>query len=129
MSSLDHLHGQPQPYIAEDDKNGIIWMYKTLHEGQRDGDCFFPDYLHVERRRGDKFGGNCEPRYPLIFGVRHGGEDNVRDLLRDGPNLEHNARDSFGNTALHYAVLLERPAISELGGSETQAMRPPDANR
>ncbi len=38
----------------------------------------------------------------------------MQDILRDDPNLEHNARDSFGNTALHYAVLLERPHVVEL---------------
>ncbi len=41
MSSLDHLHGQPQPYIAEDDKNGIVWLYKYNHEGYS-GTVFFP---------------------------------------------------------------------------------------
>ena len=46
----------------------------------------------------------CEPRYPLIFEVKHGSRRNVLTILHDDPNLDLNARDSGGNTALHYAV-------------------------
>ena len=83
--------------IGEDDKNGIIWLYKYLHEDHPAEDCFFPDY--VARRKG-----MCEPEYPLIFEAKHGSLITVEMILRDDPNLELNGRDSQGNTALHYAV-------------------------
>ena len=38
---------RPFPYLKEDDKNGIIWLYKYYHENQPAGDCFFPDHVPV----------------------------------------------------------------------------------
>ena len=95
---------RPFPYLKEDDKNGIIWLYKYYHENQPAGDCFFPDHVPVENALGLKTLRSCEPRYPLIFEVKHGSRRNVLTILRDDPNLDLNARDSGGNTALHYAV-------------------------
>ena len=85
--------------IAEDDKNGIIWLYKWLYEDQPEKDCFFPDYHFV---RGPS--GGCEPKYPLIFEAKHGCFAIVEMILRDDPTLDLNARDSSGFTALHHAV-------------------------
>ena len=90
------------PYIKEDDKNGIIWLYKYYHEDHPVDDCFFPDYVPAPANLKTKRA--CEPRYPLIFEVKHGSLDNVTTILHDDPNLELNAYDSAGNTALHYAV-------------------------
>ena len=84
--------------IGEDDKNGIIYLYKYLHEDHPAGDCFFPDYVRVE---GD---GICCPKYPLIFEAKHGAFETVGQILIDDPTLDLNARDSQGMTALHYAV-------------------------
>ncbi len=84
--------------LGQDDKNGIIWLYKYLYENQPTGDCFFPDYIRVE------WDGRCEPNYPLIFEAKHGVFQTVRQILIDDPTLELNARDSHGMTALHYAV-------------------------
>ena len=88
------------PYLKEDDKNGIVWLYKYYHEDHPADDCFFPDYVPV------LFEGVaiCEPRNPLIFEAKHGAFVTVRDILRQDPNLDRNARDVGGNTALHYAV-------------------------
>ena len=89
----------PSPFqLGEDDKNGIIWLYRYLHEGHPAGDCFFPDYVP------DGWDGNCRPQYPLMFEVRHGSLHAVQQILRDDPTLDHNARDTGGNTALHHAV-------------------------
>ena len=62
------------------------------------GDCFFPDYVRVERD------GICEPKYPLIFEAKHGVPEAVEQILIDDPTLDLNARDSQGMTALHHAV-------------------------
>ena len=83
--------------LGEDDKNGIIWLYKYLHEDQPAGDCFFSDYVA-------KGNGRCEPNYPLIFEAKHGVFQTVQQILTDDPTLELNARDSQGMSALHYAV-------------------------
>ena len=103
--------------IAEDDKNGIIWLYKWLYEDQPFKDCFFPDYHFVPGFHD----GGCEPKYPLIFEVKHGCFATVERILGDDPTLDLNARDSSGFTALHHAVqrldakmveaLLARPGI------------------
>ena len=87
--------------LGEDDKNGIIWLYKYLHENQPAADCFFPGYVPKAEGTGD---GRCQPQYPLIFEAKHGTLRTVRIILHDDPTLELNARDSQGMTALHYAV-------------------------
>ena len=103
MAALPGLQRRrPFPYLKEDDKNGIIWLYKYYHEDQPAGDCFFPDYVPVAARF--KTLRVCEPRYPLIFEVKHGAVQNVLTILRDDPHLDLNGRDTGGNTALHYAV-------------------------
>ena len=84
--------------LGNDDKNGIIWLYKYLHEDYDAGDCFFPDYIRVERD------GICRHNYPLIFEAKHGAFETVQQILIDDPALELNARDSQGMTALHHAV-------------------------
>ena len=84
--------------IGEDDKNGIIYLYKYLHEGHPTGDCFFSDYIRVE------WDGRCCPKYPLIFEAKQGALETVRQILIDDLTLDVNARDSQGMTALHHAV-------------------------
>ena len=85
-------------HLVEDDKYGIIYLYKYLYEDHPSGDCFFPDYIRVERD------GTCCPKYPLIFEAKHGAFETVQQILIDDPTLDLNARDSQGMTALHYAV-------------------------
>ena len=94
------------PQLGADDKNGIIYLYKYLYEDHPANDCFFPDYVRVAHD------GSCEPKYPLIFEVKHGGDihtlngdpNTVEWVLRGDPTLDINARDASGFTALHHAV-------------------------
>ena len=88
--------------LGEDDKNGIIWVYKYLYENHPPGDCFFADYIPDEVPDG--WEGSCRPKYPLIFEAKHGLPTTVMQILHDDPTLELNARDHTGMTALHYAV-------------------------
>ena len=86
-------------HLSEDDKNGIIWLYKFYHENLPLEDCFFPDYELEESPMG------CVPKDPLIFEIKHGIESNGIKIIRDDPELDLNAKDELGTTALHYAVL------------------------
>ena len=90
--------GHPD-HLGEDDKNGIIYLYEYLYEDHPKNDCFFADYHFV---RAPQVG--CEPKYPLIFEVKHGNFITVEQILRDDPTLNINAQDHEGMTALHHAV-------------------------
>ena len=85
--------------IAVDDINGILWLYKHIHEGLPLEDCFFPDYELEEAPRG------CRPKYPLIFEIKQGDEYWALKVIEDDRNIEINAQDQDGLTALHHAVL------------------------
>ena len=103
MSALHGVRQQRQPpYLKEDDKNGIIYLYKYYHEDHPAGDCFFSDYVSVEANLKTKQA--CEPRYPLNFEVRYASDMLVEEILRDDPTLDINAQDASGFTALHHAV-------------------------
>ena len=103
MSARIGVRQQRQPpYLKEDDKNGIIYLYKYYHEDHPAGDCFFSDYVSVEANLKTRRA--CEPRYPLIFEVRYASDILVEQILRDDPTLDINAQDASGFTALHHAV-------------------------
>ncbi len=85
--------------LNEDDKNGIIWLYKYIHEGLPLRDCFFPNYELEASPLG------CVPKYPLIFELKHSTEKSSLFVIREDENLDVNARDADGMTALHHAVL------------------------
>ena len=100
---------QVRAAILEDDKRGIIWLYKHVYEGQPINDCFFSDYVFEAHTAG------CIPKHPLIFLVKDNGlsESNghdvfIKHLLANVPTLDVNAQDDDGFTALHYAVLVDR---------------------
>ena len=98
-SIMAGMHDSNAPFaLGEDDENGIIYLYKYLHEDHPADDCFFSDYIRVE------WDGRCCPKYPLIFEAKYGVFETVRRILRDDPTLDLNARDSSGFTALHHAV-------------------------
>ncbi len=87
--------------ISEDDKRGMVWLYKYFDEGLAYEDCFFADYIFEEETEG------CRPRHPLIFETKHNPPASVLQLLKDDPTIDINAQDVSGMTALHYAVMNE----------------------
>lgn len=94
--------------IGEDDRRGIIWVYKHHHENLAPGDCFFEDYVSVDYGKG---AGGCEPRYPFIFETKHNPPEHALQLLEDDPAIDINTQDVGGMTALHYAVMYEKVEI------------------
>ena len=62
-------------------------------------DCFFPEYELEEVPRG------CRPKYPLIFEIKQGDEYWAIKVIKDDSDLDVNAQDRDGLTALHHAVL------------------------
>ena len=93
----------PEPHIKEDDKRGIIWLYKHIYEGQPVEDCFFPEYILEEKPIA-----GCRPKHPLIFAIKYSGYDVVNRILKNDPNIDVNEQDNKGLTALHHAVLDEK---------------------
>ncbi len=91
--------------ISEDDRKGILWLYKRFHEGLALEDCFFPDYVFEESPRG------CIPKYPFIFEVKHGHAKYAIQMLDEDPKIDVNAQDAGGFTALHYAVMYEEEGV------------------
>ena len=93
--------------LGVDDINGTIWLYKHIYEGQPLKDCFFPDYEFEE------FPVGCRPKFPLIFELKYGSTiNNAKEwyalrIIGEDQNLDVNAQDADGMTALHYAVMLE----------------------
>ena len=114
--------------LGEDDKRGIIWLYKYFFDGLTDDcflpdgsrsflpqqcdynfleidDCFFDDYVFQEDPRG------CVPKYPLIFEIKHNLPKYALQLLEEDPTLDINTQDESGMTALHYAVMSEKEEV------------------
>ena len=89
--------------LFEDDKRGIIWLYKYTYENIDWEDCFFPDYVPEPEVRG------CRPKHPLIFDIKHAPnqrfQSSTLQMLDHDPTLDVNAQDADGFTALHYAVM------------------------
>ena len=89
----------PGKYLTEDDKRGIVWLYKVFYEDLPLTDAYFSDYTF------EKDTGGFRPKYPLLFELKHGFQEHVFEIIRDDPNMDVNARDEFGRTALDYAVI------------------------
>ena len=95
--------------LPKDDKNGIIWLYKFAYEGLKMENCFFPNYELVETPFG------CEPKHILIFELKQDNEKLALFVLSDDENLDVNAQDADGMSALHHAVLSQfEKVITEL---------------
>ena len=87
--------------LGEDDRNGIIWLYKFVYEGLALEDCFFPHYELEEVPRG------CVPKYPLLFALTFHLEYDSVKIIEEDEGLDVNAQDADGLTALHHAILKE----------------------
>lgn len=79
--------------LTTDDEEAIKWLYLQAHEGVALNAC--PTDYEMEK---DTDG--CVPRFPLIFAVREGDTNLVRELLKDA---SIDSCDRYGNTALFYA--------------------------
>ena len=85
-------------HIGEDDKNGILWLYKFYHENLPLEDCIFPEYELEKSPDG------CRLKWPLIFEIRHTTEDIAAQVLQDDETIDVNAVDETGSTALFWAA-------------------------
>ena len=95
----------PNVVLGEDDKRGIIWLYKAYHEGIETENCFFSDYVYEKETYG------CRPKHPLIFEVKYGFLTSVLRLLDDDPSIDVNAQEVSGMTALHHAAALAQRGV------------------
>ncbi len=105
MAMAGSFHQTKQLAIGEDDKRGIVWLYKYFYEDLASDDCFFADYVLEEEPRG------CIPKHPLIFETKHNPPKHATQLLKDDPTLDINTQDESGMTALHYAVMYEKVEV------------------
>ena len=101
--SLMSIHAYSFPslgntYLSEDDKRGIIWLYKLYYEDLQTTDCLFADYMSEKHPIG------CHPKHPLIFETKYGNPKLALMLLDEDPTIDVNAQDEEGMTALHYAT-------------------------
>ena len=95
------------PGVGEDDKRGIIYLYKASHEGIETEDCLFSDYVY----EAETFG--CRPKHPLIFEAKYSHWLAVFHLLDEDPTIDVNTQDTTGMTALHHATALDREEVVE----------------
>ena len=101
LMSGNSIHRDGRPVLGKDDKNGIVYLYKVVHDGLSIRDCFFSDYELENPPLG------CVPKRPLIFELKHGIEVRALWMLEEDENLDLNARDADGMTALHHAFINE----------------------
>ena len=107
MAGMAYAKGDPDQDIllGKDDIEGILWLYRYFHEQDIDTNiCPTNDY-ELEVIDAQKKISGCRPRYPLIFELKQGHLRPARWLIRNAWDIEINAQDQDGNTALHYAAL------------------------
>jgi len=89
----------PEKYLTEDDKKGIVWLYKVFYEDLSITDPYFSDYTFEEDT------GGFRPKYPLLFELKQGFQRYAIEIIKEDPNMDINVRDDSGRTALDYAVI------------------------
>ena len=100
----------PSLWLTQDDINGIVWLYKVYYENLPIDNCFFPDY---ELEEPPLLG--CRPKHLLIFEVKQRiFPEKVLALLEHDKEIDVNAKDGSGSTALHYATKLGDADIVEV---------------
>ena len=104
-SSVMAMAAGSEEIVSEDDKRGIVWLYKYFYEDLASDDCFFADYVFEEEPRG------CIAKHPLIFETKHNHPHYALELLEQDPTIDVNAQDVGGMTALHYAVMYEKEEV------------------
>ena len=88
-------------YLREDDKRGIVWLYKVFYEDLSITDPYFSDYTFEEAT------GGFRPKYPILFELKQGFQGYAIEIIKEDPNMDINVRDGSGRTALDYAVIDE----------------------
>lgn len=86
-------------YLREDDKRGIVWLYKVFYEDLSITDPYFSDYTFEEDT------GGFRPKYPILFELKQGFQGYAIEIIKADPNMDINVRDGSGGTALDYAVI------------------------
>ena len=107
LMSGNSIHRDGRLVLGKDDKNGIVYLYKVVHDGLSIRDCFFSDYELENPPLG------CVPKRPLIFELKHGIEVRALWMLEEDETLDRNARDADGLTALHHAFINEYMQVVE----------------
>lgn len=110
--------------ISQDDANGIVWLYKFYHENLPLEDCIFLNYELEKSPDG------CRPKHPLIFEIKHGTEKLALQVMADDENIDIDAQDRNGATALHHTVLKKYQRLLDrlLSRSGTKKVNAKDIN-
>ena len=95
IANLLGVHPQNGAFITADDAEGVRWLYHLAHGDASPTECP-EDYVVEPETKG------CLPRHPFILAVRNRDGSQMKKLLQDS-NLDINACDQYGNTALFYA--------------------------
>ena len=95
FADLLGVHPENGAFITADDAEGVRWLYRLAHDNASIDAC--PEDYEIEPETK-----GCVPRHPFIFAVRNRDGGQVSRLLQDS-NLDINACDQYGRTALFYA--------------------------
>ena len=106
MSGLSYVDVEPDEdsLLGDDDISGIKWLYRYFHQKDTSVETCPNDDYEFEIVDSKENISGCRPRYPLIFEVKQGHIEAARWLIRNAFDVEINAQDRWGNTALHYAA-------------------------
>lgn len=84
--------------LPADDTNGIKWLYRYHVSKDIELEECPVDYKYDKTNKG------CFPVYPLIFVVKQGNLAALKKFMQENPDINIDAQDIYGNTALHYVA-------------------------